>query len=193
MYIIVGLGNPGTQYEKTRHNVGFQVIDVLAEKAGIRVESAEHKALVGKGILNGQKVILVKPQTFMNLSGESVRALTDYYKVNPSSELIVISDDIALNVGQLRVRKKGSAGGHNGLKNIILHLGREDFVRIRVGVGDRDPQRADLVHHVLGHFEGDDIAVMKAAEEEAAEAVLVCMQDGPDEAMNRFNRKKTEE
>ena len=127
MFIIVGLGNPGKEYENTRHNAGFNSIDVLAEKYNINIREAEHKALVGKGYIEGQKVILVKPQTYMNNSGEAVREITDYYKVDPESELIVLYDDISLPVGTLRIRDKGSAGGHNGIKSLIQHLGTQVF------------------------------------------------------------------
>ena len=137
MYIIVGLGNPGKEYNKTRHNVGFEVIDKLSDQENISVLEKKHKAIVGKGIIAGEKVILAKPTTYMNLSGESVRELVDYYKVDETTELIVISDDISLDVGQIRIRKKGSAGGHNGLKNIIAHLGHDSFVRIKMGVGEK--------------------------------------------------------
>lgn len=134
MYIIAGLGNPGKEYENTRHNIGFDVIDRLAEEENIAVMESKHKALIGKGYVAGQKVILAKPQTFMNLSGESIREIVDYYKVDDTTELIVISDDISLDVGQIRIRKKGSAGGHNGLKNIIKMLGHDTFIRVRMGV-----------------------------------------------------------
>ena len=127
MYIIVGLGNPPKEYDNTRHNIGFAAIDMLADKYGINVTEVKHKALLGKGVINGNKVILVKPMTYMNLSGEAVRSVVDYYKVDEAEELIVIYDDISLDVGQLRVRKKGSAGGHNGIKNIIAHLGHDVF------------------------------------------------------------------
>ena len=137
MYIIAGLGNPTEQYAGTRHNVGFDVIDALADKYNISVEGRKNRAFIGKGVIEGQKVILVKPQTFMNLSGESIRGLVDYYKIDPETELLVIYDDISLDVGQLRIRKKGSAGGHNGIKNIISHLGTDAFPRIKVGVGEK--------------------------------------------------------
>ncbi len=189
MYIIVGLGNPGKQYENTRHNIGFDVIDALAGKAGIDVSEKKHKALIGKGIVAGQKCILAKPQTFMNLSGESVRELMDYYKIDEKAELIIISDDISLAVGQLRVRKKGSAGGHNGLKNIIQHLGHEQFMRVRMGVGEK-PNGYDLADYVLGHFPKDERALMDEAAKEACLAIEMMMTEGPDGAMNRFNQKK---
>ena len=142
MYIIVGLGNPGKQYEHTRHNVGFEVIDILADQIGICIEEKKHKALCGRGILEGQKVVLVKPQTFMNLSGESVRAIFDFYKVE-SKDIIIVYDDVSLEPGQLRIRGKGSAGGHNGIKNIIAHLGTQEFPRVKVGVGEK-PKGMDL-------------------------------------------------
>ena len=137
MYVIAGLGNPKREYENTRHNVGFDVIDAIASKYGIRVIERKHKALVGRGYIDGMKVVLAKPQTFMNLSGESIREIIDYYKVDPQSELVVVCDDISLELGQLRIRKKGSAGGHNGLKNIIAQLGTDGFARIKMGVGNK--------------------------------------------------------
>ena len=155
MYIIVGLGNPGKEYETTRHNTGFQIIDIIAEKYNIDIVERKHKAWIGKGYIDGQKVVLVKPQTFMNLSGESVRAVIDYYKVDEKDELIVIYDDISMEVGQIRIRKKGSAGGHNGIKNIIAHLGHDTFLRIKVGVGEK-PKGYDLADYVLGHFKKEE-------------------------------------
>ena len=134
MFIIVGLGNPTAEYEGTRHNAGFEVIDALARKYNIDVDTKKHRAYIGKGMIEGQKVILAKPQTYMNLSGESVRSLLDYYKADEAQELLVIYDDISLGVGQIRIRAKGSAGGHNGIKNIIAHLGSQVFLRIKVGV-----------------------------------------------------------
>ncbi|MCQ2541393.1 MAG: aminoacyl-tRNA hydrolase [Lachnospiraceae bacterium] len=189
MYIIVGLGNPGSKYEKTRHNVGFQVIDALADKYNISVNEVKHKAIFGKGVIEGQKVILAKPQTFMNLSGESVRELIDYYKIDEEEELIVVYDDISLEPGQLRIRKKGSAGGHNGIKNIIQHLGGEVFLRVKVGVGEK-PKGFDLADYVLGHFSEEDAAVMKEAYDNAGKAVVAMMNSGVDEAMNIYNTKK---
>ena len=151
MFIIAGLGNPDRQYEGTRHNAGFDVIDRIADKYNIAVDARKHRALIGKGIIEGQKVILAKPQTYMNLSGESIRSLTDYFKIDPEHELLVIYDDINLEPGQLRIREKGSAGGHNGIKNIIACLGTQIFPRIRVGVGAK-PSKYDLADYVLGHF-----------------------------------------
>ena len=153
MYAIIGLGNPDKKYEKTRHNVGFDVIDELAEQMGIEVKTKRHKALCGIGTIGSEKVVLVKPQTYMNLSGESVRAVMDFYKLDAKSDIIVVSDDISLPVGKIRIRTKGSAGGHNGLKSIISHAGTDGFTRIKVGVGANE---GDLVKHVLGKFSKQD-------------------------------------
>lgn len=188
MYIIAGLGNPGREYENTRHNIGFDVIERLAEQENIDVLEKKHKALIGKGIVAGQKCILAKPQTFMNLSGESVRALLDYYKADETSELIVISDDISLDVGQIRIRKKGSAGGHNGLKNIIAHLGHDSFIRVKMGVGEK-PRGWDLVDYVLGRFSAPEREVMDEAALRAADAIRMILTQGADAAMNEYNRK----
>ncbi len=192
MFIIVGLGNPGKDYQNTRHNIGFDVIDALAESAGISVTEKKHKALIGKGIIDGQKVILVKPQTYMNLSGESVRDVIDYYKIDEAQEMIVVSDDISLDVGMLRVRKKGSAGGHNGLKNIIQHLGHDTFMRIKMGVGEK-PKGYDLADYVLGHFTRDERKVMDEAAKTATEAIRMMMAGEVDRAMNAFNKKASQQ
>ena len=188
MYIIVGLGNPDRQYQNTRHNVGFDVIDAIADKNHITVGERKHKALIGKGFVGGEKVVLVKPQTYMNLSGESVREVIDFYKIDAKSELIVISDDISLDVGQIRIRKKGSAGGHNGLKNIILHLGHDEFHRVKMGVGAK-PEGYDLVDYVLGHFPKEEREIMDESAGRAADAVEMMITDGADEAMNQYNKK----
>ncbi|MCM1044060.1 MAG: aminoacyl-tRNA hydrolase [Candidatus Gastranaerophilales bacterium] len=188
MYIIVGLGNPGSKYENTRHNIGFSTIDKLAEQENIQVLERKHKALLGKGYIAGSKCILVKPQTFMNLSGESVRELIDYYKVDEKSDLIIISDDISLDVGQIRIRKKGSAGGHNGLKNIISHLGHDQFVRIRMGVGEK-PEQYELIDYVLGHFSKEEGAKMDDASGRAADAVRMMIAKDVESAMTTYNRK----
>lgn len=188
MYIIAGLGNPSKEYTNTRHNIGFDVIDRLAEEEKISVLEKKHKAIIGKGYVAGQKVILAKPQTFMNLSGESIRQLIDYYKVDETCELIVISDDISLDVGQLRIRKKGSAGGHNGLKNIIAHLGHDNFMRIKMGVGEK-PKGYDLADYVLGHFTQDERKAMDEAAGRAVEAIRMMVSQDVDGAMNQFNRK----
>ena len=188
MFVIVGLGNPSKEYENTRHNIGFAAIDMLAEKYNISVNDVKHKALVGKGVINGNKVILVKPLTYMNLSGEAVRAVIDYYKVDEEEELLVIYDDISLDVGQLRVRKKGSAGGHNGIKNIIAHLGHDTFKRIKVGVGEK-PKGYDLADYVLGHFNEEDKATLKEGMENINGAVNLILEGKTDEAMNHYNTK----
>lgn len=192
MYVIAGLGNPKKEYENTRHNIGFAVIDMLAERHNIRINEAKHKGLLGRGYVNGEKVILVKPLTYMNLSGECIREVLDYYKVDPKENLIVIHDDISLEPGNLRIRKKGSAGGHNGLKNIILHLGHDTFQRIKVGVGEK-PEGYDLADYVLGHFSGTEKKIMEETAQKACDAVEVMMKDGPDAAMNRFNSKSKKE
>lgn len=190
MYIIVGLGNFGKQYDNTRHNVGFAAIDKLAEQENIDVLEKKHKAVIGKGIVAGEKCILAKPTTFMNLSGECVRALLDYYKADETTELIVISDDVSLAVGQLRIRKKGSAGGHNGLKNIIAHLGHDRFIRIRMGVGEK-PKGWDLADYVLGRFSGPEKETMDEAAERAADAIRMIISRDADAAMNEFNSVKS--
>ena len=192
MFIIAGLGNPTKQYEGTRHNVGFEVIDRISEKYNIALEATKHRALIGKGISQGQKVMLAKPQTYMNLSGESVRSLLDYYKVDEEHELIVIYDDISLDVGQLRIRAKGSAGGHNGMKNIIAHLGSQVFPRIKVGVGEK-PAKYDLADYVLGHFSKGEAKLMDEGYDHAVHAVELIVSGQINEAMNEYNRKKKEE
>jgi len=188
MFVIVGLGNPTLQYEGTRHNVGFDVIDRLADKYNITVETRKSRALIGKGIIEGKKVILAKPQTYMNLSGESVRSLTDYYKIDEEQELLVIYDDVSLGVGQLRIRKKGSAGGHNGIKNIISHLDTDLFVRIKIGVGEK-PKRMDLADYVLSRFSKDEREEMEAGYEKAVRAAAMILNGETDAAMNEYNRK----
>ena len=192
MFIIVGLGNPTRQYEGTKHNVGFDTIDYLIDEYQIPSSGAGHKALFGKGMIAGQKVIVAKPMTYMNLSGESVRELVNYYKVDPESELIIIQDDIDLEPGQLRIRKQGSAGGHNGLKDIIGRLGTQKFMRVKVGVGAK-PKGWDLADHVLGRFSADDRKLVDEAIELAADAVEKIITDGPDAAMNEYNRKRVTE
>lgn len=192
MFLIVGLGNPGRQYEHTRHNAGFDVMDALAEKYNISISESGHKALFGKGMIGGQKVILAKPQTFMNLSGESVAELLHYYKIDPEEELLVIFDDISLAPGNIRIRKKGSAGGHNGIKNIIAHLGTQEFPRIKVGVGAKPP-KMDLADYVLSRFGAEEQKIMDEAFGEAAEAAVMMMTAGAERAMNHYNAKKKAE
>ena len=191
MYIIAGLGNPGSEYELTRHNIGFRVIDELAEEYNINIGENKHKGLIGKGVIEGQKVVLVKPQTFMNLSGECIRAVIDYYKES-IDHFIVVYDDISLDVGKLRVRPKGSAGGHNGIKNIIAHLGGQVFPRIKVGVGEKPP-KYDLADYVLGHFSKAEQELMSEGYDNAVKAVELIVSDQISEAMNEYNRKKKDE
>ena len=188
MYMIAGLGNPGKEYNNTRHNIGFALIDALAEEYDINVMDVKLKALTGKGMIGGQKVLLVKPLTFMNLSGESIRPLADYYKVDPE-DILIVYDDISLAPGQLRIRAKGSAGGHNGIKSIIAHLGTQEFPRVKVGVGEK-PSRMDLADYVLGHFSKEEQATMADAVKEAADAVCEIVNVGIEQAMNDHNRKK---
>lgn len=188
MYIIVGLGNPKKEYENTRHNIGFDVVDVIADIYKIPMGEKKHKAIIGRGYIEGQKVILAKPQTYMNLSGESVRDIIDYYKIDEQNEMIVIYDDVSLQVGQLRIRKKGSAGGHNGIKNIIAHLGHDIFLRIKMGVGEK-PKGYDLADYVLGHFTKEERSYMNESTSDAAEVVKMMVFDRTDDAMNQYNKK----
>lgn len=188
MYIIVGLGNPDRQYQNTRHNIGFDVVETIASKNHIAISERKHKALIGKGIVGGEKAVLVKPQTYMNLSGESVREVIDFYKIDEKSELVVISDDVSLDIGQIRIRKKGSAGGHNGLKNIILHLGHDEFQRVKMGVGEK-PAGYDLADYVLGHFTKEEREIMDESAGRAADAIEIMIRDGADVAMNLYNKK----
>ena len=187
MYIIVGLGNPTKQYEGTRHNVGFEVIDAIAYKYNISVDTRKHRAFCGKGMIGGTAVILVKPQTYMNLSGESIRSILDFYKVD-EQQLIVIYDDVSLDVGQQRIRKKGSAGGHNGIKSIIAHLDTMVFPRIKIGVGEKPP-RMELSSYVLGRFSKAEQQVMADSYGRSIEAVERMVQGDIDGAMNLFNQK----
>ena len=188
MYLIVGLGNPERKYDGTRHNVGFEAIDAISKKFGIDVNHKEHKGLIGKGVINGHKVILAKPQTYMNLSGECIQPLAAYYDVDPTSELVVISDDVSLSTGNIRVRKKGSAGGHNGLKSIIGLLGTNEFPRIRVGVGECE--NGDMVAHVLGHYSEEDRERVDSSMEKVIGAVELFLEEDLDSAMNKYNIKE---
>lgn len=189
MYLIVGLGNPGRQYEATRHNMGFDTVDCLIEKHNVPQGGVNFNAMYGKGIIGGDKAILMKPLSFMNLSGGPVRDMVNFFKIDPEKELIVISDDIDLEPGQLRIRKQGSAGGHNGLKDIIQKLGTQNFVRIKIGVGAK-PQGWDLADHVLSRFPDSERKLVDEAIREAADAVEKIIAQGPDAAMNEYNRKK---
>ena len=186
MYIIVGLGNPDPKYNGTRHNIGFSAVTTLADAHNISLDMKKHKALIGKGVIAGQKVILAQPLTYMNLSGESVRELVDYYKLDPESELLVIYDDINLAPGKLRIRAKGSAGGHNGIKNIIACLGTQNFARIRIGVGEK-PKGWDLADYVLGKFDREDEPMIREALDRTADACQVILSEDIDAAMNQFN------
>lgn len=188
MFIIVGLGNPTRQYEGTRHNVGFDTINYLVDTYHVPSSGVNHKAMFGKGVIAGQKVLLAKPMTYMNLSGESVRELVNYYKIDPETELIVVYDDISLAPGQIRIRKKGSAGGHNGIKSIIANLGTDKFQRIKVGVGEK-PGAWDLADYVLSTFSKDDRISVDEAIDHAAKAIELMVNGRTDEAMNEYNRK----
>lgn len=185
MKIIIGLGNPTREYEGTRHNVGFSAIYNISDVYGIRVDTKKHKALIGKGIIEGEKVILAMPQTYMNLSGASVRELVDYYKA-AMEDIIVIYDDVSLDVGRLRIRTKGSAGGHNGIKSIISSLGTDVFTRIKIGVGEKPP-RMDLADYVLGRFNKEELPVIRDGVANAAKAAAAIIVDGAQAAMNKFN------
>lgn len=186
LFIVVGLGNPGTRYENTRHNVGFDTIDFLADKYRIDVSKAKHKALLGDGKIGDKKVVLVKPQTFMNLSGESVRDIVDWYKA-PIDNTILIYDDIDLALGRIRVRPKGSSGTHNGMKSVIYQLQDENFPRVRIGV-DRPPKGWDLADFVLSKFGTEDRKIASSSIENAAEAVCTIINSSVEEAMNKYNR-----
>ena len=188
MYLIAGLGNPSKTYEGTRHNVGFTMIDVIGNKFDIDVTTKKHKALVGRGVIDGMRVILAKPQTYMNLSGESIREIVDFYKIEPEN-IIIIYDDISLDVGQLRIRKKGSAGGHNGVKNIIAHLGTQEFPRIKVGIGNK-PEGWDLADYVLSRYSKAEQEALEEAADGVVGALKLMLADDIDGAMNRYNAKK---
>ena len=187
MYVIAGLGNPGKKYEKTRHNMGFLVIDRIAEKCGIKVNRIKHRALTGDGMISGHKALLVKPQTYMNLSGESIGEIVSYYGVD-HSELIVIYDDFDIDMGSIRIRKKGSAGSHNGMKSVISHLGAEDFPRVRVGIGSSGGR--DWKDFVIGSVGRRERAVLEEAVDTAADAVICILEKGIDRAMNEYNTRK---
>jgi len=193
MKAIIGLGNPGMKYAGTRHNIGFDAVTAIADKYNLSINNKKFKGVYADGHIAGEKVLLVQPQTFMNLSGECVREVADFYKLNPD-EIIIICDDINLDVGRLRIRKKGSAGGHNGLKNIIAHLGTEEFPRIRVGVGEKT-EGWDLADYVLARFDKDSEPVIREALANVVGAVETWISEGIDAAMNRYNvsAKKKEE
>lgn len=183
MFLIVGLGNPGSQYEDTRHNIGFKVVDNIAKEYNIEINRQKFKGMCGEGFINGEKVILLKPSTYMNLSGESVREVVDFYKLS-NEDLVVIYDDISLDVGRLRIREKGSAGGHNGIKSIIAHLGTDIFPRIKVGVGQPN---VDLVNYVLGKFTKEEMEVLSESIDASTKAVREILSSDVKTAMNIYN------
>ena len=191
MYLIVGLGNPGKKYDGTKHNMGFDVLDEIIDRNHISLSGTAMKAMYGKGVVGGQKAVLIKPMTYMNLSGEAVGEYVRYYKIDPENELLVIYDDIDTEPGHLRIRKKGSAGGHNGMKSIIQHIGTSSFPRIRIGVGAK-PAGWDLADYVLGHFSKEDRKVVDEVIRDAADAVEMIISEGVDEAMNRYNSRGKE-
>lgn len=188
MYIIAGLGNPGKGYEMTRHNIGFHAIDYIADELGVKIKKLKFKSLYGEGAINGERVILVKPQTYMNNSGESVIDFVNFFKVPPEN-VIIISDDIALDTGRLRIRGKGSAGGHNGLKSIIYHLNSDNFPRVRIGVGAPEHKDYNLADYVLGRFTKDEIPILENSIINAYKAVCEIVSRGYESAMNKFNGK----
>lgn len=187
MHIIVGLGNPTREYTGTRHNIGFDAVQRIADDYNISLDMKKHKSLCGKGIIEVEKVILAQPQTYMNLSGEAVRELKDFYKVK-NDDIIIIYDDISLDVGQLRIRKKGSAGGHNGIKSIISHLNSEEFPRIKIGVGDK-PKGWDLADYVLGRFSDEENTVIREVLKRTSDACTCMITQGMDASMNQFNKR----
>ena len=190
MYIIVGLGNPGKQYENTRHNMGFLAVNLLAEKYNIDVNKIKFKALVGEGRIAGQKVLLVKPQTYMNLSGEAVRQAMDFYKIVPE-ELIVIYDDIDIPTGTFRIRKKGSPGTHNGMRNIFQHIQTNDFPRIRVGIGSG--KKDNLAGYVTGGISKSEQEILADVLKSSADAAACIIEKGIDKAMNEYNVRPNKE
>ncbi|APF24275.1 MULTISPECIES: aminoacyl-tRNA hydrolase [Clostridium] len=183
MFLIVGLGNPGSQYEDTRHNIGFKVVDNIAKEYNIEINRQKFKGVCGEGFINGEKVILLKPTTYMNLSGESIREVVDFYKLS-NDDVLVIYDDISLDVGRLRIREKGSAGGHNGIKSIIAHLGTDIFPRIKVGVGQPN---VDLVNYVLGKFTKEEMEVLNESIDASTKAAKEIISNDVKTAMNIYN------
>lgn len=188
MYIIVGLGNPGRKYIGTRHNIGFDAITRISDDYNISLNIKKHKAVCGTGFIAGEKVVLAQPQTYMNLSGESVRAMVDYYKVSPD-QLIIVYDDVNFDVGQLRIRRDGSAGGHNGIKNIISHLGTKEFPRVKIGVGKK-PREWDLVDYVMSKFSDKDNDILRDSLKDVSDAVKTVISEGIGDAMNIYNRRQ---
>ncbi len=187
MYLIIGLGNPGSKYEPTRHNVGFVTLDFLSNRHNIKITKLKHKALIGEGEISGEKVVLMKPQTFMNLSGESVLDIVNWHKIEPD-KIIVIYDDVDIAVGKVRIRPSGSAGSHNGMKSIIHLLKNQNFTRIRIGIG-KQPDYMDLGDYVLSRFAADEIEPMEAAVRTAVFAIEDILKVGLNNAMNKHNKQ----
>ncbi len=184
--ILVGLGNPGSEYAHTRHNAGFDVVDAFCEKHGISLNKNKYKGLFGEGKVNGQRVLVLKPQTFMNLSGESVSAVMKFYKI-PTASLLVVSDDVSLSPGKMRIRRNGSDGGQKGLKSIIEHLSTDQFARLKMGVGDRPDRTSDIANWVLGRMSDEDRKLFDTARDNAVKAIETFLRDGVEAAMNRYN------
>lgn len=191
MYIVAGLGNPDRKYAGTRHNIGFDVITNICDRFDIDIGRTGFKSKYGQGFIAGEKVLLLKPQTYMNLSGEAVREAVSFYKIDEKKELIIIQDDIDLEPGSIRIRVKGSAGGHNGIKSIISHLGGNEFIRIKLGVGGK-PEGGDLADHVLARFPKDTESLIRKTLDAAAEAVITIIKEGAEAAMNKYNGLKIE-
>ena len=189
MLLIVGLGNPGKEYENTRHNIGFETIDYIANKYNIEINRVKFKGIYGEGFIENKKVILLKPTTYMNLSGESIREVINFYKLT-EEDVIVLYDDISLEIGRLRIREKGSAGGHNGIKSIIANLSTDVFSRIKIGVGQ---PKGDLVSHVLGKFSKEEQEILKESMEAASTAVEIIIKENAKEAMNKLNGFKAKQ
>lgn len=188
-WLIVGLGNPGKEYDKTRHNCGFRAIDILADKLNCKIEKSKFQGLYGQVTRNGTKVFLLKPQTYMNLSGRSILQLSAYYNI-PPQRIIVIFDDISLDVGRLRVRSDGSAGGHNGIKSVINELGSQNFPRVKIGVGAKPNQEQDLANWVLSSFSTQEEKALALALENAGDAALCIIENGISAAANQYNKKQ---
>ena len=185
MYLIVGLGNPGKEYENTRHNMGFKVLNKLSEEYNIPITKSKFNGKYGTGIIENEKVILLEPQTYMNLSGESVKPMLDFYKIAPTN-LLLIYDDIDVDIGSIKIRKKGGAGTHNGMKSIVENLATEDFARIRVGIG-KPILKLDMINYVIGYVPKDELEELNKGVKKAADAVVDILKNGIDHAMNKFN------